>query len=358
MVFVYQQNTSKLKGDNISELPVSVIVPVYNTQEYIIECLEFIKNQIYPNIEVIIVNDGSTDNSPKIIRDFIQDNNLNYFHLLDRENGGLSSARNFGLKHAKGEWIVFVDSDDWLEPNYVESMMRADDKYKADFYLAGFRAYDINTKQFEVWSNYNVDYGTIPEDLKLLNSVDYIWARVYKKSIIDEHALFFDERIRFCEDNAFNFDYISIIKSFASVDDIGYNYRRGHSGAMSRQLVTPQMRKHVTEHMYGFCDKLTYDSVISALNENKSMLRVMWNTFITAVVLDVLDKNHSEAKQRMKHTIAVSVVKAYKPYNKKDKVLRFLWKKPYCIFKLFINLFYKNIERIKKHKGFLHYLTN
>lgn len=337
---------------------ISIIVPVYNSQDYIIKCLESIKKQTYQNYEVLIINDGSRDSSEKLVLDFIRDNTLNNFRLISQKNGGVSSARNTGLKNATGEWIAFIDSDDWVEPDYLTNMIKAAEQYPADFYLSGFRAYESDHDRFDVWSNYSLQHGRIPEDLKSLSSFDYIWGRLYKKSILDEHQIFFDEKIKYCEDNAFNFDYIKEIKSYTCISEIGYNYRRGHSGAMSKQAINPHMRVHFAEHMHNFCKALPFDEIVNALNENKSFCRVMWNVVSTEIIIDILDKKYNTARQKMKSPLSTAVINAYHPHNKKDKVQILLWKKSFTGFKFFISLFYKNIDKIKKIKWLSHFISH
>jgi glycosyltransferase involved in cell wall biosynthesis len=337
---------------------ISIIIPVYNTQEYIIDCLESVKKQTYKNYEVLIINDGSSDNSQELIINYIRSNGLDNFFLIEKANGGICSARNLGLEKASGKWIVFLDSDDWLEPTCLENMMKAEDKYHADFCLVGFRAYEIETGEFNIWSDYPVAYGVLPEELFLLKSFDYVWARMYKKTIIDEHALKFDEKIRFCEDNAFNFDYIGVINSFVCVNDIGYNYRRGHSGAISRSAITPYMRKNIGEHMYHFCDKLPQKCILDALKENRSFLCVMWNAQLTDVVIDILEKNKNRAKEKMRRPLAVAIVNTFTPSTKKDRLLHCLWKRSFFLFELFVKVFYNNIDKIKKVKWLSRFLTH
>ena len=100
---------------------VSVIIPVYNTEKYIEKCLESVKDQILKNIEIIVVNDGSTDDSSSIIKKFINNNQLN-IKYLEKENGGLSDARNYGIQYATGDYICLLDSDDYLDKNLLKNL--------------------------------------------------------------------------------------------------------------------------------------------------------------------------------------------------------------------------------------------
>lgn len=109
-------------------IDVSIILPLYNVEKYVIKCLNSLKNQTLNSFEVIIVNDGSKDNSRYLCEKFIKDNDLNNFFIVDKENGGLSSARNYGLKFAKGKYVAFLDSDDYVNENTYELLLNALDE--------------------------------------------------------------------------------------------------------------------------------------------------------------------------------------------------------------------------------------
>ncbi|MCM3253617.1 glycosyltransferase family 2 protein [Priestia aryabhattai] len=116
---------------------VSIIVPVYNVEKYVGKCLHSLVNQTLKDIEIIIVNDGSTDNSQVIIDDYVK-NYGNKLVSLNKKNGGLSDARNFGLKHAKGEYVGFIDSDDWVELNMYEKLYNHCQETNADIIISDF----------------------------------------------------------------------------------------------------------------------------------------------------------------------------------------------------------------------------
>ena len=98
---------------------ISIIIPVYNVEKYLKKCLQSVINQTIPEIEIICVNDGSTDESPQILEEFTQEDDL--IKIINKENGGIASARNRGLAYATGEYIGFVDSDDWIDPHMYET---------------------------------------------------------------------------------------------------------------------------------------------------------------------------------------------------------------------------------------------
>ena len=114
---------------------ITVIVPVFNVEEYLSRCIESIIKQTYSNLEIILVNDGSTDNSPKICDAYAKlDDRLKVIH---KKNGGLSEARNFGINRAKGRYIAFVDSDDYIEENMYEILHKEIVNYQADIAVCG-----------------------------------------------------------------------------------------------------------------------------------------------------------------------------------------------------------------------------
>jgi glycosyltransferase involved in cell wall biosynthesis len=125
-------NTSK---DNL--MPgLSIIVPVYNTAQYLSRCIESILNQSFGDFELLVVNDGSTDNSQEVIEKYaLADNRLISF---ENPNGGLSDARNYGLKHAKGEYITFVDSDAWLDKDFLKILLDLIVSYDCDIAISNF----------------------------------------------------------------------------------------------------------------------------------------------------------------------------------------------------------------------------
>ena len=115
---------------------VSIIVPIYNTEEYIDKCVESIINQTYKEIEIILIDDGSTDNSP-ILCDKWEEKDKR-IHVIHLKNGGVSRARNIGLKNANGKYISFIDSDDYVESNFIEVMIEEFMKEKADIVISKF----------------------------------------------------------------------------------------------------------------------------------------------------------------------------------------------------------------------------
>lgn len=119
---------------------ISIIVPIYNVEKYLRQCLDSILNQTYQNFECLLINDGSPDNSADICREYVAKDVR--FRYLEKENGGVSSARNFGIKNSMGNYITFVDPDDWLDSMYLETLYEIMIKHNADVSIACYGAYD------------------------------------------------------------------------------------------------------------------------------------------------------------------------------------------------------------------------
>ena len=337
---------------------VSIIIPVYNSRQHILQCLQSVVRQSFTDYEVILVDDGSKDDSAQIITQFIAEHRLADYRLIQKENGGVSSARNAGIRAARGQWIAFVDSDDWIEPEYLAHMVGAIEEHNADFCLIGFRAYDDLTQRFDIWSEYPLPVGTVPHDLYALTSFDYIWARMYKKSILDQQGILFDERISYCEDNAFNFDYIRHVGCFACVSEVCYNYRRGHAGSLSKSIVYPQMRFYFFEHMQGFVEAFSMEDVVYTLNHNRSFAWVMWNVLLTKVSCDILMKQSGQARRYKKTPLARAVIGAYRPRGKKDKLFYFLLKHGFPLLVVLVKAYYGNFTKLKKCKRLFRFFSH
>lgn len=329
---------------------ISVIVTVYNLEKYIINCLDSLKNQTYGNFEVIIVNDGSKDNSAKIIEEHINENQLNNYHLYTKENNGISSTRNYGIEKSNGTHLFFLDGDDWLEPDALKILAESAQKYDSDLIIGGYQAVDDITKNAEIWSDYPKEYGVIPQDFDGMHSFGFCWGRLFKKSIIDEYDIRFDERIPYAEDNAWNFDYNRRVKHYSCSNKIVYNYRVNRGGALTTKLVTPQMKYYVWEHMEKFIEAYDEKDLAQAIRSNPGLNRVFWRVISTAIVNDILDKNIDHAKKKRKMHLAQVSANSFNARSKKDRFFIFIFKKSFLLLRLFVLVYYKNFEKLRKSK--------
>lgn len=176
---------------------ISVIIPVYNVEDYLSECLESISNQTFSDIEIICVDDGSTDSSPDILKSY--KNKDSRFKIVTQKNQGLGKARNTGLKHAKGKYIYFIDSDDYLELNALEKLYKNACDNQSDIVLFKFQSVDDDKnihkrktefridEEFDLndFSNFTFTYKDVKRHV--LNSAFSACLKLYKKDLIEKY---------------------------------------------------------------------------------------------------------------------------------------------------------------------------
>ena len=163
--------------ENGGEL-ISIIVPIYNVEKYLRMCLDSIEQQTYSNIEVLLINDGSPDASGEICQEYVARDSR--FHYFEKENGGLSDARNYGIERSNGKYITFVDSDDWLELTYVEDLYQAAIRNDADTVVSHFTIYNESDRNYyvHIWDDYYEKTYTGEElvlELPSLESEGYVF---------------------------------------------------------------------------------------------------------------------------------------------------------------------------------------
>lgn len=217
---------------------ISVIIPVYNVEDYLVECLDSVSNQSFKDIEIICVNDGSTDMSPKILDDYVKKDSR--IKIITQENNGLGHARNTGLKYAAGEYVLFVDSDDFLCENALEELYSNASSNNSDVVIFNFFTYNGNYTsaglQLEELFG-NVDYNDFTftyRDIKHYVMYDYfaVWFKMYKKDFLDKFNLDFPVGIAY-EDVLFQ------VKSLIYADKISflpkhlYSYRVSNSSSIT-----------------------------------------------------------------------------------------------------------------------------
>lgn len=201
-------------------MKVSIIVPVYNTERYIKECVESILHQSYEYFEVIFIDDGSQDNSYSIINEFAnRDKRIKLYH---QDNAGVSAARNLGLKYATGDYIAFIDSDDTIGSDYLYKLCNCIIKYSPDLVLSG-----IQNRYNEVLEEGLLSLQTEAELITFFKTPLQTSpvSKLYKRQIISENNIQFDTSISFAEDKDFNLKYFQHIKNAYALSYCGYFYR-------------------------------------------------------------------------------------------------------------------------------------
>ncbi len=162
---------------------ISVIIPVYNVEEYLARCLESVIQNTYKNIEIICIDDGSTDNCNDILREFASIDNR--IKIIKKENGGLSSARNAGLRFCSGEFVSFVDSDDWIHPLHFETLLKIQNTHNSDIVISDLKTVS-KKNEFEniIFESLNVHELSLEQIYSNHNTKSYVTGRLFRKSII------------------------------------------------------------------------------------------------------------------------------------------------------------------------------
>lgn len=231
---------------------VSIIVPVYNVEKYLSSCLLSCINQTLYDIEIVCVNDGSTDNSLKILRQFAAVDHR--IVIVDKPNGGLSSARNAGIKHATGEYIMFLDSDDFLSYTACERVWKETNEGPADIVIFGTAIFPDKPKAgpwyynvLNIWTH-RYDSFTPKVLFREPGAKPFVWRQAFKRSLFDEAHLLFDENVRYGEDVVFQMEAFPHAKSFAFISDQLYHYRWHREGSLMSSYRTDQderIRQHI-----------------------------------------------------------------------------------------------------------------
>lgn len=217
---------------------ISVIVPAYNAENYVEECLASILAQTYSDFELIIIDDGSTDSTGDICDRFQKtDSRVNVVH---QKNAGVSQSRNNGIRLSKGEFVCFVDADDWIEPSYLQSFMDVMEDRQPDLLLQGLVEHE-GTKPIRSVSFQPCIYSNMEDFMRDgLHLFRGPYCKLFKKSIICMYALTFPPQISYGEDSIFYLSYLLHCREIQTLPSSFYCYRKNVSNSLSSCTHAPQ----------------------------------------------------------------------------------------------------------------------
>lgn len=217
---------------------ISVVVSIHKVEAYLNRCIESLLKQTYKDFEIILVDDGSPDNCPAMCDDW--EKKVSKIRVFHKENGGLSSARNCGIEYAKGEYIIFPDPDDWVEPDYLETILAIREKYNADLSICGHYYGDNTNNKNASISIYNTEEAL--EQLMMPRSFcGYTWNKLYNMDIIREYNLRFDTELGMVQDLHFNVRYFQLCEKIVYDPKPLYHYVIDSGGVTSRYTpLTPR----------------------------------------------------------------------------------------------------------------------
>ena len=222
-------------GKLLSMNKVSIIVPIYNVEAYLIECLESIVGQSYGNLEIILVNDGSTDQCSEICETYAQEDK--HIQVIHKENGGLSDARNSGMAVMTGEYVLFVDSDDCIAENTVECLLQTSLGNDADVVECGFTKFEVSVSPSAASSEKTESVTRVYSAEQALDSLmrdelkQVVWNKMYTASVID--GLLF-EKGRLNEDEFWTYQILAQAERVTKIEDELYCYRQQPDSIMGQ----------------------------------------------------------------------------------------------------------------------------
>ncbi len=224
---------------------VSIVIPVYNCGKMFVPCLESIRRQSFEDFEVIIVNNRSDDGSAEIARTYAEQDER--FRVIDNPEGGAGPARNFGVAHAAGEYICFIDGDDRISREYLEKLYAAAKKNDADISVCGFDFYFLNTEKSKKGMKVPDRVYTRDEALGyLLGDTKmrfYLWAKLWRKTLFTDHGIAIPDM--YYEDAAVTPQLFWFANKVVSVDHCGYHYTRAFSVYTESRMTTQRVNDYV-----------------------------------------------------------------------------------------------------------------
>lgn len=284
---------------------ISIIVPIYNVEKYLEKCLRSIQNQSYKNIEVLMVNDGSPDHSEDICKKYLLDER---FRLIEKENGGLASARNAGLEVAKGIYIAYIDSDDWVENDMIEVLVNNLVKTDADMSVCSYNICNgdsLNRKRIGdrddvvmIDQDTAIEYTILPSRF-----YGFSWNRLYKTSIVGKQR--YNERFLKGEDTPFSIEYILKCEKIVYQDLPLYNYRQD-TVSISRSEFNLKKMTVLDSYLW----------VVNELRKNKKgkklvdLQKVQYANQLLSLMINIKRTDSNEFKKQ--HDIIKHEMKEYK----------------------------------------------
>lgn len=253
---------------------VSVIVPAYNAEEYIADCIDSIKAQTYADWQLVIINDGSEDDTEVVVLRYAeQDDRITYYK---QDNAGVSLARNKGLEMALGEYVCFVDSDDTVLPHYIEHLVDLSENFHVDFALTAVGEYSSFKKGELISCPLNRsgvnDYFLLNKEFALYGPV----CKLYKRDILNNNKVRFPASLSFGEDLVFNFTYMRYVERLVFSNVMNYKYRVMNDESLSRKF-----------RLSAFAEEKKLCDVIRNFSESKGLISDNMIVYLNRRLCDV-----------------------------------------------------------------------
>ena len=327
---------------------ITIIIPLYNAQEHIGRCIASIKNQTYVQFECILIDDGSKDDSKQIIQDTIKSDIR--FKYIYQKNGGPSSARNRGVEEASGEFLMFIDADDYVEKDYLKKLYKRI-KEKNDLVCCGYK--DIS-KYGTIFINDfltdNFSQNTLIECV-LKGTGGVLWGKIFKTNIIKENTIKFNEKLFMSEDMIFILEYLKFVKKWDVINEALYCYNRLNETGISRNINYSYIKNYINlnEQLKKNLLELNNDYEMIEVFVDKRMYRFIYQSILSEV------KGHKsleEKKKKIRDILSDTYLKNYikgMQTNIISEKISFIFIKRKMIFPMI--LYIRIVEKLKEYKG-------
>lgn len=304
----------------MDDIKISIIIPIYNTGEKLRQCLDSIVNQTVTNFECILVNDGSSDISGDICNEYV--NKDKRFKVIHKKNEGASKARNIGIEQAKGKWLTFIDSDDWVEKEFLENYLYDE---TSDIVFQGFIEEKSDTTNYRYAQPIaNESFIKTIYKLEQLGVFGYTWNKLFRSQIIKMQKIYFPDNITIREDLIFTLNYCQYITKIAVSSKCLYHYIVHQDSLM--------FKKRNFEELYQ-CQSIVYKLRCNLEEKYKSEQYRNWfereniDRFLTIVynMYTPSDKPPRNKRIDILKTLNLDILAATKPTTKTNYILKFLF---------------------------------
>lgn len=301
---------------------ISIIVPVYKVEKYLHRCIDSILSQSFTDFELILVDDGSPDNCGKICDEYAQkDSRVRVFH---KPNGGVSSARNLGLDKAQGKWVTFIDSDDYVESDYLQELYKSQTDNRVDYVLTLRIVDDVQEKSMIVCRN---EYSQLFSIFKIDNN-GYVIGKLYKTDIINGLHLRFNVNVHLGEDSMFALRYLLETKNVVLISSNKYFYERERPDSLSKKNNSYDSELAGKEEFEGIVRQLINELNLDDLSIKE--LEISQRLYIERTLVSIMRLPNQKDRLNKLQGLDLSLYNKYtKPYNWKEKVLLFLLRKKF-----------------------------
>lgn len=308
----------------------SIIIPVYNVSRYLRRCIDSVLSQSYGDFELLLVDDGSSDDSGAICDEYAEkDDRIKVFH---KKNGGVSSARNKGIDEARGNYVVFVDSDDYILSDRLSQILKLSDNNP-----------DIIVEYYATPAEHKYKYKLIDiQDFDIIRNVGVIWTSAFRNKVLKENNIHFDETIWHGEDSLFVLDFFYRCNTIIFADEYGYVYEKGHEDGLNVKFQNWEKELYVYKRITNISQKI-YDKLSNGKREVLCMnfgqiLRIIKAMYKSDNIIkyherkknliklrsEKYNKDHFNNK-KLNSNVLIYILFNYKLYILLDIFMRYFW---------------------------------